>query len=57
MYGGRNTDVTAHAHGAGAAGEHALDGGFGPVAEGVAVFVEIAAPAIIVVELHPKKCF
>ncbi|KAF1366437.1 hypothetical protein [Yokenella regensburgei] len=26
------------------------DGEFGPVAEGVAVFVEIAAPAIIVVE-------
>ncbi|APS36969.1 hypothetical protein BGV46_25280 [Serratia marcescens] len=37
----------AHAHGAGAAGEHALDGEFGPVAEGVTVFVEIAAPAVI----------
>ncbi|APS36967.1 hypothetical protein BGV46_25265 [Serratia marcescens] len=37
----------AHAH---AAGEHALDGEFGPVAEGVTVFVEIAAPAIIVLE-------
>lgn len=39
-----------NAYGAGTAGEHTLDGEFGPVAEGVAVFVEIAAPAIVMLE-------
>lgn len=29
---------------------YALDGEFGPVAEGVAMFVEIAAPAIVMLE-------
>ena len=46
----RGTAVAAHAHGTGAAGKHAFDGEFGPVAEGVAVFVEIAAPAVIMLE-------
>lgn len=46
----RGAAVTAYAHGAGAAGEHALDGEFGPVAEGVTLFVEIAAPAVVMLE-------
>ena len=46
----RGAAVAANAHGAGAAGEHALDGKFGPVAEGVTVFVEIPAPAVVMLE-------
>ncbi len=46
----RGATVTAHAHEVGAAGEHAFDGEFGPVAEGVTIFVEIATPAVIVLE-------
>jgi len=46
----RAAAIAAHAHGTGAAGKHAFDGEFGPVAEGVAVFVEIAAPAVIMLE-------
>lgn len=46
----RGAAVTAHAHGAGATGEHTFDGEFGPVAEGVAVFVEIAAPPVVMLE-------
>lgn len=46
----RGAAITAHAHGAGAVGEHTFDDEFGPVAEGVAVFVEIAPPAIVMLE-------
>ncbi len=46
----RGAAVAAYTHGTGAAGEHAFDGEFGPVAEGIAVFVEIAAPAAIMLE-------
>ncbi len=46
----RGAAVAANAHGTGAAGEHALDGEFGPVAEGVAVFIEVLAPAAIMLE-------
>lgn len=46
----RASAVAAHAHEAGAAGEHSLDGEFGSAAERVAVFVEIAAPAIVMLE-------
>ncbi len=46
----RGAAVAANAHGTGAAGEHALDGEFGPVAEGVAVFIEVLAPAIVMLE-------
>ncbi len=46
----RCTAVASNAHGTGAAGEHALDGEFGPVAKRVAMFVEIAAPAIVMLE-------
>lgn len=42
--------ITAHAYGTGAAGEHTLDSEFGPVTEGVAVFVEIPAPTIVMLE-------
>lgn len=38
------------AHETGAAGEHALDGEFGPVAEGVAVFIKVLAPAVVMLE-------
>ena len=47
---GWGTTVAAKAHGTGAAGEHALDGEFCPVAEGVTVFIEKSAPAVIVQE-------
>ncbi|CAI1984821.1 Uncharacterised protein [Serratia quinivorans] len=46
----RGATVAANAHGTGAAGEHALDGEFGPVAEGVAVFIQVLAPAIVMLE-------
>ena len=52
----RGTAVAANAHAAGVAGvagvagEHALNGKFGPVAEGVTVFVEILAPAVVMLE-------
>ena len=43
----RGTAVTADAHGAGATGEHALNGKLSPVADAVAVFFEVAVPAVI----------
>jgi len=46
----RGTAITANAHEAGAAGEHALDGEFGPVAEGVAVFIQVLGPAVVMLE-------
>lgn len=46
----RGAAVAAYAHGTGTAGERALDGEFGPVAEDVTVFVEIAAPAVVMLE-------
>ncbi len=46
----RGTAITANTHEAGAAGEHALDGEFGPVAEGVAMFIQILAPAVVMLE-------
>lgn len=46
----RGTTVAANAHGTGAAGEHVLDGEFGPVAEGIAVFIQVLAPAIVMLE-------
>lgn len=42
--------VVANPHGAGSTGEHALDGKFGPVAEQMAIFIEEAFPAFIVLE-------
>ncbi len=40
----------AQQHEAGAAGEHALDGEFGPVTEGVAMFIQVLAPAVVMLE-------
>lgn len=39
--------VAASAHGAGPAGEHALNAEAGPLADAVAVFFEVAVPAVI----------
>ncbi len=38
---------SANAHSAGATGEHVLNGESGPLADAVAVFFEIAVPAVI----------
>jgi hypothetical protein len=46
----RGTAITANAHEAGAAGEHALDGMFGPVAEGIAVLFQVQALVVIMLE-------
>jgi len=43
----RGAAVTAYAHGAGPAGEHALNTEAGPLADVVAVFFEVAVPAVI----------
>ncbi len=43
----RTAAVAADAHGAGATGEHALNGETGPLADVVAVFFEVAVPAVI----------
>ena len=43
----RGAAVTAYAHGAGSAGEHALNTEAGPLADAVAVFFEVAVPAVI----------
>ncbi len=43
----RCTAVAAYAHGAGPAGEHALNAEAGPLADAVAVFFEVAVPAVI----------
>jgi hypothetical protein len=42
--------VVANPHGTGSASEHALDGELGPVAELMAIFLEKAFPAFIVLE-------
>ena len=46
----RGTAITVNAHEASTAGEHALDGEFGPVAEGIAMFIQILAPAVVMLE-------
>ena len=46
----RAAAITAHAHGAGPAGQHALDGEFGPVGELMAILLEEAFPALVVLE-------
>lgn len=46
----RAAAIATHAHGAGSAGKHALDGEFGPVAELVTIFHEESLPAVIVLE-------
>ena len=46
----RAAAIASYPHGAGAAGEHALDGELGPVAELVTVFLKEAAPAVIMLE-------
>lgn len=43
----RGAAVTANAHGAGATGKHALNGESGLLADVVAVFFEVAVPAVI----------
>lgn len=43
----RGAAVAADAHGTGATGEHALNGKPGPVTDAVAVFFEVAVPAVI----------
>lgn len=43
----RGAAVAANAHGAGPAGEHALNGEAGPLADAVAVFFEVTVPAVI----------
>lgn len=43
----RGTAVAANAHCSGATGEHALNGEPGPLADAVAVFFEVAVPAVI----------
>ena len=43
----RGAAVAAYAHGAGATGEHSLNGEAGPLADAVAVFFEVAVPAVI----------
>lgn len=47
---GAGSLVRSGSNGAGAAGEHTFDDEFGLVAEEVAVFVEIVAPAIVMLE-------
>lgn len=43
----RGAAVTAYAHGAGALGKHPLNTEAGPLADAVAVFFEVAVPAVI----------
>lgn len=43
----RGTAVAANAHCAGATGKHALNTEAGPLADAVAVFFEVAVPAVI----------
>ncbi len=42
--------IASHAHGTGTAGKHALDGEFGPVGELMAILLEEAFPALVVLE-------
>jgi len=46
----RAAAIAAHAHGAGPAGKHALDGEFGPVGELMTIVLEEAFPALVVLE-------
>lgn len=46
----RAAAIAAHAHGTGPAGKHALDGEFGPVGELMAIILEEAVPAVIVLK-------
>ncbi len=50
----RAAAIAANAHGTGSAGKHALDGEFGPVGELMAILLEEAFPALVV--LKQKLC-
>lgn len=42
--------IASYPHGSGSAGQHALDGEFGPVGELMAILLEEAFPALVVLE-------
>lgn len=46
----RAAAIASYTHGAGSAGKHALDGEFGPVGELMAILLEEALPALVVLE-------
>lgn len=50
----RAAAIAAHAHGAGPAGQHALDAEFGPVGELMTIVLKEAFPALV--ELEQKLC-